>query len=130
MAISHRFMKTLILCFSFLACFISHADGPHPDDLLGKHYWATLDKKTKPVFLMGFRLGAGLNTFGPPQRPLTLHSGRIPRVIPLIDAFYKVHENEQVYLRSAIEICLMQLESRPKKEIEEATKKARELRVS
>ena len=123
-------MKTLILCFSFLACFIIHADSPHPDDLLGKHYWATLNKKTKPVFLMGFRLGAGLNTFGPPQRPLTLHSERIPRLIPLIDAFYKVHENGQVYLRSAIEICLMQLESRPKKEIEEATKKARELRIS
>ena len=101
------------------------ADSPHPDDTIGNCYWNALDAKTKVAFLQGFRLGTGLNTFGTPQSPRTLDFRNIPKIISEIDAFYKVAENEHVYLRDAIEVCLMQVLLRPKEDIADALNRAR-----
>src|SRR5438445_11658529 len=109
-------MKNIILFLGIFACLAGYADSPTPEDLLGKAYWDTLDIKSKPVFLMGFRHGAGLNTFG--KTNLTLNEHEIPKIVPLIDSFYKVTDNRGVYLRSAIEICLMKLLDKLQAEIE------------
>lgn len=116
-------MKTLIICISVCVCSIVHASMPFGAEFDGR-YWSTLDERTKPIFLAGFCVGADLSGFGNPQTGLNVYPEQIPKLIPLLDAFYKAHPEPNMLLRSATEICLMQLNGRPQTEIEEKIRQA------
>jgi len=134
MRLLHSFLMA-----SFLGFSIARAALPVREDVLDKSYWNTLDEKTKPVFLMGFGSGAGHYPFQTARMPsemeakyLSFFFEEIPKLVPAIDAFYKDRKNDDVYLRSAIEICLMQLQATgvSKEEIAAAIKNARTLRAT
>jgi hypothetical protein len=117
-----KMIPSLIVCF-FLS-IPSYGKSPVPEDALAKTYWSTLNEEAKSVFLVGFRHGIGPGVHDPDT--LRLQSKEIPKLIPLLDSFYKTPENSGIYLKSAIQICLMQLKDKPKAEIEELTRRARD----
>jgi hypothetical protein len=112
-------MKNLILCLALSVCSLGNAALPFGSQFNGE-YWKSLNEKAKLVFLEGFCVGANLHGedgFGTPQRPFTLYPEQIPKIVPLIDAFYKTHASDEL-LSDVTEICLMQLVGRPQAEID------------
>jgi hypothetical protein len=117
-------MKILLLLFSFSMCVIARAALPYGSEFDAR-YWSTLDEKAKTVFLTGFCLGAD-GMVGPrrPQIGVSIFPEDIPKLIPLMDSFYKVHSGPNMLVRSAVEICAMQLRGKPEAEIDEAIRQA------
>jgi hypothetical protein len=115
--------KSLALLALLVGVF-SHGKTPAPEDALAKPYWSSLNESTKPVFLAGFRHGWGPGPHDPALP--TLQAGQIPKLIPLLDRFYQMPANDGLYLKLAIQICLMELNERPQAEIEAFTKSARD----
>jgi len=99
-----------------------------PEDKLTKKFWDSLDAKAKPIFLMGYRHGAGPQPGAPETKRgfLVLSAEHFPKVIEKLDAFYKDKDNEHVRIKLAIDIALMEMTSKPKAEIDALLKKARE----
>ena len=114
-------MKIIVFCISFWMCSVAYPALPYGSEFAGT-YWSKLDGKTKPVFLTGFCLGAA--TFGSAPQELRLYPEQIPKLIPLIDAFYKEHSDSNMLIHYAVEICLKQLNGRPQAEIDEVIKEA------
>ena len=98
-----------------------------PEDNFAQKYWATLDEQTKPIFLQGFIHGCGYRVLINQPESLPVSSLQIPKLIPLINDFYKAPENRNVLVRNAIEICLLEMMNRPKKQIDEMIMQARYL---
>lgn len=117
-------MKTIIALLAFFLSIPSYGKSPVPEDALANPYWSTLNEETKAVFLVGFRYGIGPGLHEPDT--LRLQSKEIPKLIPLLDSFYKTPENSGIYLSAAIQICLMQLRAKPKAQIEELIRSARD----
>jgi hypothetical protein len=99
-----------------------------PEDKLTKKFWDSLDAKTKPIFLMGYRHGTGLQPGAPETNRgfLVLSAEHFPKIIEKLDAFYKDKDNEYVRIKLAIDIALMEMTSKPKAEIDALLKRARE----
>jgi hypothetical protein len=122
-------MNTHLYLILIAVAFVSAAHAfMLPEDKLTKKYWDSLDAKTKPIFLMGYRHGTGPEPGAPETKRgfLVLSAEHFPRVIEKLDAFYKDKDNEHVRIRLAIQIALMEMTSKPKAEIDALLKKARE----
>ena len=118
-------MKFLFIFLALSFSFNSYGGTPKKEDALANQYWTSLDTDAKTVFLVGFRHSAGPVFHINQREPLRLDQEDISKLIPLIDSFYKSSENKDVYLRFAVEVCLMQIMGKPKAEINEVTKTAR-----
>jgi len=99
-----------------------------PEDKLTKKFWDSLDAKTKPIFLMGYRHGTGPQPGAPETKRgfLVLSAEHFPKLIEKLDAFYNDKDNQYVRISLAIQIALMDMSSKPKAEIDTLLKKARE----
>ena len=120
-------LHTILLIAAF--CLVSAAHAfMLPEDKLTKKFWDSLDAKTKPIFLMGYRHGTGPQPGAPETKRgfLVMSAEHFPKVIEKLDAFYKDKDNEHVRIRLAVEIALMEMTSKPKAEIDVRLKKARE----
>src|SRR5262245_25870878 len=98
-------MKTHLYLTLLIVAFVSAAHAfMLPEDKLTKKYWDTLDAKTKPIFLMGYRHGTGPGPGAPETKRgfLVLSAEHFPKVIEKLDTFYKDKDNEDVRIRLAV----------------------------
>jgi hypothetical protein len=124
----NAFFSSLVLAVALALDGTAHA-FMLPEDTIGKQFWDTLDSRTKPIFLMGFRHGTGPQPGAPETSRgfLVLSASHFPKLIERLDTFYAIKDNKDVCLRLAIQISVMQMSGKPQSEIDDLTKKARDL---
>src|SRR5438034_272343 len=91
-------LDSLVVALCLLTAVSAYALMP-PEDKIGKQYWESLDAKTKPVFLAGFRHATGPLLKGAPpgfvsgekvKGGVTVFTAQhFPKLIEKVDAFYK-----------------------------------------
>jgi hypothetical protein len=124
-------MKTIVAILVIIfGINIANCGALRPEDTYRSEFWMSLTPESKNTFIRGVSCASGMEYHINQKEPFVINSQNIPSVIKLLNEFYSHSDNKEVFLRLAIEICLMQFYKKSDQQINSAITEARTLSLS